>query len=51
MTISIYQQYDIFELFETKNKIDTYETANYFSTGEGEFKALYNNGKRLFTPH
>ena len=32
-------------------KTDTYETANYFSTGEGEFKALYNNGKRLFTPH
>ena len=32
-------------------KIDTYETGNWFGTGEGEFKARYNNHKNLFTPH
>ena len=32
-------------------KTDTYEAANYFGTGEDEFKARYNNHKKLFTRH
>ena len=31
-------------------KTNTQETANYIGTGEGEFKARYNNHKKLFTP-
>ena len=32
-------------------EIYTYETASYFGTSEGEFKAWYNNHKKLFTPY
>ena len=40
--------YDIFELFETN--CENIYIWNYFGTGEGEFKARYNNHKKLFTP-
>ena len=46
---------DIFELFETifetNTKTYTLETVNYIGIGEGEFKARYNNHKKLFTPY
>ena len=50
MTITIYQQYDIFEIFKTKYE-NIYDTANYFRTCEGEFKARFNNHTIIFTPY
>ena len=49
VTISIYQWYHIFELFETK--YCNIFIANYFGTGEGKFKAWYDNHKKLFPPY
>ena len=37
--------------WKPNRKTYTLETGNYFGTGEGEFKAWYNNHKKLFTPY
>ena len=36
---------------KANTKTYTYETANYFGTRESEFKAWYDNYKKLFTPY
>ena len=36
-----------FNYLKPNTKTYTYETANYFGTGESEFKARYNNHKKL----
>ena len=40
---------DIYELFETKYENIYKETENDIGIGEGEFKARYNNHKKLFS--
>ena len=39
-----------FNYLKPNTKTYTYETGNYFGTGEGEFKARSNIHKNLFTP-
>ena len=48
--ISIYQQYDIFKLFETNYENIYIRNYKFFGIGKGEFKAQYNNHKKLLTP-
>ena len=48
MAISVYQY---LKYLKVNTKIYTYETADYFGRGEGEFKARYNNHKKLFKPY
>ena len=51
MAISMYQQYDILKYLKSNAKVYTYETANYFGTGEDEFKDSCINHRKLFTPY
>ena len=40
-----------FNFLKPNTKTYTYETANYFGAGEGEFKAQYNIHRKLFTAY
>ena len=46
MTSMIYLNY-----LKRNTKTYIYETANYFGTDQGEFKARYNNHKKIFKPY